>query len=60
MKPRIIGYEIYTGETPKGQPLFKLVQLCDLGDRHSTVVIIESENRDEVEDKMRVLKRRLR
>ncbi len=57
MKPRIIGYEMYTGETPKGQPLFKVKVLVDMGDKHVSQTVFTSEDHDEAEDCLRTRKK---
>ncbi len=53
MYPRIIGYETYTGETPEGRPLFKVTKLTDLGFKHVTKVVYESESYDEAREMLR-------
>lgn len=57
MKPRIIGYEIYTGEDPKGKPLFKVYELVDMGDRHVNQCVFTHKEYDEADAYMRTRKK---
>lgn len=60
MKPRmILGYEIYTSETPEGRPLFKVKELVDIGDYHEFNVVFASEDWDEADAYMRSVKKKL-
>ena len=52
MKPRIT-YEIFVGETPKGQPLFKLYMLTEHEYDVEHTCIYEDEDRDKVDEFLR-------
>lgn len=58
MNKRILGYEIYTSETPEGRPLFKVTELVDMGSEHMTNVLYATEDWDDADAYMRSMEKR--
>ncbi len=60
VEPRVLGYEIYTGETNAGQPLFKVTELVEMSDRHQTNVLYATEDYDAAKLQLEYYERELK